>query len=88
MGKAVAVEVCAHRLESTNILAEIEEQRKRLRERKIVWEIWDAAELDLLFKAQAEIVDDFFGRPHAECSAHRRPSKLCGAGLQDSPSPN
>ncbi len=54
------------RLESTKILAEIEEQRKRLRERSIALEIWDAAELDILLKAQAEIVDDFFGRPHAE----------------------
>jgi hypothetical protein len=54
------------RLESTRILAEIEEQRKRLRERSIALEIWDAAELDILLKAQAEIVDDFFGRPHAE----------------------
>jgi hypothetical protein len=54
------------RLESTKILAEIEEQRKRLRQLNIALEIWDAAELDILLKAHAEIVDDFFGRPHAE----------------------
>ena len=54
------------RLESTKILAEIEEQRKRLRVRSVALEIWDAAELDILLKAQAEIVDDFFGRPHSE----------------------
>ena len=54
------------RLESTKILAEIEVQRKRLRERSIALEIWDAAELDISLKAQAKIVDDFFGRAYTE----------------------
>jgi NACHT domain len=51
------------RLESTKLTTEIEKQRERLRAAGIQFEVWDAAELDVLLKDQSEIVDDFFGRP-------------------------
>jgi hypothetical protein len=64
---AVCFTLCTtYRLESTKVIAEIEEQRKRLRALGIGLQIWDAAELDILLKDQPEIVDDFFGRPCAE----------------------
>lgn len=50
------------RLESTKLVSEIEKQREKLRAVGVRFEVWDAAELDLLLKNQAEIVDDFFGR--------------------------
>jgi hypothetical protein len=53
------------RLESTQIVTEIENQRSRLRDAGIRFQVWDAAELDVLLKGQAEIVDDFFGRDWA-----------------------
>jgi len=60
---AVCFTLCTTlRLESTQIVIEIEKQRKRLRDSGIRFQIWDAAELDVLLKRQAEIVDDFFGR--------------------------
>jgi len=54
------------RLESTKLTAEIEKQRERLRAAEIQFEVWDAAEFDVLLKGQSEIVDDFFGRPWAQ----------------------
>jgi Restriction endonuclease len=50
------------RLESTKLTGEIEKQREKLRAAGIEFEVWDAAELDMLLKDQSEIVDDFFGR--------------------------
>ncbi len=51
------------RLETTKLTTEIEKQRERLHAAGIQFEVWDAAELDILLKDQSEIVDDFFGRP-------------------------
>jgi hypothetical protein len=63
---AVCFSLCTTlRLESTQIVTEIEKQRERLRDAGIRFQIWDAAELDALLKGQAEIVDDFFGRDWA-----------------------
>ena len=63
---AVCFTLCTTlRLESTQILTEIEKQRERLRDAGIRFQIWDAAELDVPLKGQAEIVDDFFGRDWA-----------------------
>ncbi len=53
-------------LRSKKLTDEIEKQRERLRALGIGFEIWDAAELDVLLKDQAAIVDDFFGRGCAE----------------------
>lgn len=50
------------RLESTKLTGEIEKQREKLRAAGIEFEVWDAAELDMLLKDQSEVVDDFFGR--------------------------
>jgi NACHT domain len=40
----------------------IEEQARRLAERKIVFEVWDRERISELLKAHPELVDDFFGR--------------------------
>jgi len=64
---AVCFTLCATlSLDSTQIVTEIETQRDRLRTLGIRFRIWDAAELDVLLKSQAEIVDDFFGRVWAQ----------------------
>jgi hypothetical protein len=65
--RAVSFVLCtSHSLQSRTLTDEIEKQRERLKTLGIGLEIWDAAELDVLLKNQAAIVDDFFGRDHAE----------------------
>lgn len=65
--RAVSFVLCtSHSLQAKKLTDEIEQQRERLRTKGIGFEIWDSAELDILLKNQAAIVDDFFGRIYAE----------------------
>ena len=65
--RAVSFVLCtSHSLQSKTLTDEIEKQRERLRTKGIGLEIWDFAELNILLKNQAAIVDDFFGRNYAE----------------------
>jgi len=65
--RAVSFVLCtSHNLQAKTLTDEIEKQREYLRTKGIGFEIWDSAELDILLKHQAAIVDDFFGRNYAE----------------------
>jgi hypothetical protein len=67
VSRAVSFVLCtSHILQAKTLTDEIEKQRERLRTKGIGFEIWDSAELDILLKNQAAIVDDFFGRDYAE----------------------
>jgi hypothetical protein len=46
-------------------LEEIERQRGTLEQSGIAFDVWDADELNIILKKDAELVDDFFGRPWA-----------------------
>lgn len=65
--RTISFVVCtSQNLRSRKATDEIEKQRERLTGLGIGFEIWDTAELDVVLKDNAAIVDDFFGRTCVE----------------------